>query len=201
MHYPIPVQLNKFSELKKAARAKARNELLAMLKRLELAELNGVWAAVEQLEDDGSFVLLTMIDALLPVAEMNAGSIDESRRKVKVAAGQLIDAVTDLQRNGFTVSELLPRPTAAVLRAYPRGHARAYVENALRDPSNLLATVSHLSRMTITKSRQRRGAGSKRRAIHIGLELLPWLRSPNAAALASAATGISITARALTKRN
>lgn len=199
-HYPIPSWLNHLGLMEKRARQTAFSELENMLERLERADLGSTWAAVKRWGiGDGSAVLLVMIRALLPIRSKSASEIHTLLRDAKTAVDQLADSLTALQQNGFNVAALLTPPDAKTLRAYPEGHTRGYVADALTDPGNLLVTLRHMGGMLPgAKIPQRRGTLAKRRAAIIARELAA-LGAKHASRLASAATGASITPRAVTK--
>lgn len=196
--YPIPVQLNHLGSVGALVRQTASRELCRVLERLECANLGSAWAAVSRAGDDGSVVLLVLIEALRPSASMSAMRLDALIRNVKTTAGEFADALSALQRSGISTGGLLPIPDAKTLRAYPKGHAQGYVTAALTDPTNLLVTLKYISALPDPRSLQRRGSVAKRRAAVIALYLAAF-GSECASRLASVATGASITPRAVTK--
>lgn len=198
--YPVPRQLNHIGPVAASLRAEATRELRMMLERTERAAIGHAWAAVDKSGDDGSAVLLALISALQPVTTMDAAKIGALLKSAKAAASRLAASLTALREGGAQVAALLPVPGAGMLRAFPKGHARGYVQAALTDPVNLLAMVEHIARFPSAKIRQRRGELNARRAIIIGRALVPALGSEHAAMLANAATGARITSRALTKK-
>jgi hypothetical protein len=212
-HYPIPIQLNHLGPVaEETLRAAASCELKKMLERLERANPVRAWAEAAGHADDGLTVLMAMIDAARPVTVMNASDISTLWKKATSSAQHLGAALTGLFQSGTSMAGLLPLPDAETLRAYPKASpatatrsatmgAQGYVISALRDPANLLAMLEHIAKLPDPSIRQRRHSPSKRRAISIAAELYTLgFGAIAAAALASSATGESITPRAITKR-
>jgi hypothetical protein len=191
--------------------------------------LNARYAARKPWPSDaGLDVLLTLIEGLTPINLLDSATVASAARGIKDAARSLVSSLEAFASAGAPLHGIMPiRPTdlpgiaefASTLDAMaalggatftPRGGfaellsnalpaPSATLDRALRNPDVLLALLRSLAERELGHTPQRRGSPVQRQALTIARRLQPLAGAATATAIANAATGARITAKALTK--
>lgn len=179
--------------------------------------------------DAGLEVLLALIEALVPINLLDSSFAKKRLARVRESARELVSLLEAFASAGAPLSGLMPmRPTelpgiaelASTLDAMagkggaifaPRGGWAEFLSNAppapsatldraLRNPDVLLALLRSLAERELGHTPQRRGSMAQRQALTIARRLQPLTGAATATAIANAATGARITAKAITKK-
>jgi hypothetical protein len=180
-------------------------------------------------KDPGLEVLLALIEALVPIKVLDQAIARQGAERIREAARDLLAALEAYAAAGAPLMGIMPRkPTdlpeigdvartldfmAGAPQAEPLPKLSAFaalalkmppvpsaiLDSALTDPAVLFGLLRFLSNSKIGAVPQRRGSMAQRHAMIIAHRLCPLSGAEAAVAIANAATGARITARAVTK--
>ncbi len=165
-----------------------RGTLIAMLARLDRADIGRAWnifnqrcAAIEC--DPGQTMMNILCNAVNPWHAMSVAVRTGMHRRVIAAAQELSDAIEAIHAAGAHINDLLPAEQ--------------------RDTKAFLSIVQHMSAQSVGAASQKQTRGTKwqRIAHYIAHQVAARAGIPTGVAIANAATGATITAKALTKRS
>ena len=183
-HYPFPMWVQMCAPHLNDSTPRA--DLIAMLTRLNRAEIGGAWNTLEghcaaEECDPGHIMLPILTDAVKPWHAMSLAARTGMQRRVIAAAQELLNAIEEIRGAGAHINDLLPAEQ--------------------RDPKAFLSLVQHMSAQSVGAARHKQIRGTKRQriALYIAHKLRPVSGISTAVTIANAATGARITAKALTK--